>query len=214
MKKDNGKLLWCRGKYGAEQVSALGALYEAQRSAERDDQKVVFEVLSVIVALVAATGVIGSVYSGEVSSLVYALLGFSTIGIASFFTQLLAVTRARNESIGILEERLVAAAKLADKRKEVGWYAEQRVNNVGFRNERRNALLWGLIPLMYLIGFGVAVFWLVPYCAYKLWSGGGCLLKGLSILMGIFSVYVILAMIVVLLAFAGVKTIRFLAWAQ
>ncbi|WP_146032415.1 hypothetical protein [Actinomyces qiguomingii] len=194
-------------------MSALGVLYEAQRSAERDNQKVVFEVLGVIVALVAATGVIGSVYTGAVPSLVYALLGFSVIGIVLFLTQLLAVTKARNESISIIEGHLVSAAQLADKRKEIGWYAERRVNNVGFRSERYNVLLWGLIPLMYLIGF-LAVLWLAPYCIYKLWVSGNWFWMTSSILLVVLGVYATLVMISVSLSFIGVNAFRPLAWDQ
>ena len=90
--------------------AALGALYSAERAAELGDRKIFFDVLSVMLTVVAVTGVLEG--RGELPWYLYAMLGMCVLGFIAYLTQLLAVVKVRVESLGILEEPLARVAVL------------------------------------------------------------------------------------------------------
>ena len=101
---------------GGSKFSALSALYSAERAAELGDRKMFFDVLRVMLTVVAVTGVLGGSWGGVLPWYLYAMIGFCVLGLIAYLTQLLAIVKVRNVSVGILEEPLVRAALLEENR--------------------------------------------------------------------------------------------------
>lgn len=203
------------GHAGGSRFSALSALYSAERAAELGDRKMFFDVLRVMLTVVAVTGVLGGSWGGVLPWYLYAMIGFCVLGLIAYLTQLLAVVKVRNVSVGILEEPLVRAALLEENRGDVGSRAIQGVANMGAAAaERRNVLLFALIPIMYLMGIVVA-YAFVFVCLFKLWAVGGdvrVICRCVSVIMGVVALYVLLCMFVVVAAFADLKMGKFFSW--
>lgn len=199
--------------------AALGALYSAERAAELGDRKIFFDVLSVMLTVVAVTGVLEG--RGELPWYLYAMLGMCVLGFIAYLTQLLAVVKVRTESLGILEEPLARVAVLDGSWGDVGSRAIQGVTNVGVAIvKRRNVLLFPLSLLMYSVGIVVAYVF-VSVCIYKLWTVGGgvgvfwrCVSVAMGATMAMIAIYIILCTFVVVAAFLNWKVCKLFLWRQ